>query len=197
MKKHLKHFSIVSILVLSLGVLATGCSSDTRKPNNENVPHMREGMDVDQDNDLTGDRNIRKGTVEPGSDGLRSDDLDDNDLVRIEDNESMTKRSKSISEKLSKLDGINNPNVVITGKTALVGVDLATNTEDSKTTELKNMVQSKVKEIDSDIDNVVVTSDMDLTKRIKNVGKDIEDGKPISGLLEEIEEVMRRITPNM
>ena len=197
MKKNIKHFSIISVLILSLGVLITGCSSDTREPSNENAPEIREGMDVKQDNDLTGDRNIIKDAVEPRSDGLGNNDLDDNELNTMENNSSMLKRSKSISEKLSAIDGVSNANVVITGKTALVGVDMPSNTESDKTTQMKNMIETKVKEIDSDIDNVVVTSDVDLSKRIKNVGSDMEGGKPLTGLVEEMEEIMRRITPNM
>ncbi len=68
---------------------------------------------------------------------------------------------------------------------------------DENTEQIKNTVINKVKEIDKEIDNVVVTADPDLITRIKDLGTEIEAGNPISGLGSEIKEVIERITPNM
>lgn len=196
MKKNLSKFSIVSILVLSLAIFITGCESSQGKTNNKS-----EGLNVEQENDLPGDRNINENTVkEPDSDNLGNDDLDRNELnddMIDNDADNMTNRSKVISEKLTDIDGIKNATVIITGNTALIGVDIPADTQDDKIKELKNKVESTTKNTDKDIDNVAITADADIVTRIKNMGKDITNGKPISGFGEEIEEIIKRITPNM
>lgn len=197
MKKNLSKFSIVSLLVLSLAIFITGCESSKSKPDDK-----REGLNVEQENDLPGDRNINENTVkDPNSDNIGNDDLDrnelndDNTLDNTGDN--MANRSKVISEKLTEIDGIKNATVIITGNTALIGVDIPADTQDDKIKELKNKVESTTKNADKVIDNVAITADADIVTRIKNMGKDITDGKPISGFGEEIEEIIKRITPNM
>lgn len=194
MKKNFKKFSIVSVLLLSLATFTVGCASDN---NTNDTTEESPGLDAKQANDLTGDRNINKDTNMVTDEGVRNDDLNGEDMNNIDD-DSMLQRSKSITDKLNTdIDEVNNSTVIITGNTALIGVDIPKETTDEQTTEIKNKVETKVKEIDKDVDRVVVTADADLVTRLKDMGKDVENGKPISGFGEEIEEIIRRITPNM
>lgn len=194
MKKKFKNFSTIFILTLVSALLFTGCSSSQREHVNENVPGTEKGLDLEQPNDLTGDRNINKGNMNNSDPNIVNDgDLNARDL----DNDSMMRRSKDIATKLSELDKVNNANVLITGNTALVGIDIPKDSSDENTKKIKDEVVNKVKDLDNGIDNVVVTADADLITRMKNLGTDIESGKPISGLGNEIEEIIKRITPNM
>lgn len=197
MKKNLSKFSIVSLLVLSLAIFITGCESSKSNPEDK-----REGLNVEQENDLPGDRNINENTVkDPNSDNIGNDDLDRNELndgdVIDNDGDNMTNRSEVISEKLTEIEGIKNATVIITGNTALIGVDIPADTQDDKIKELKNKVESTTKNTDKDIDHVAITADADIVTRIANMGKEIANGKPISGFAKEIEETVKRITPNM
>ena len=195
MKRNLKNLSILFVLMCSLAAFATGCDTKVEdEPMDETTPEAQEGMDVEQENDLTGDRNIQKGNVNE-SDNEFTDR--DRDLNSPGIDNTMNDKSKFISDKLAELDEINDSRVLITGKTALIGIDIPAETENSKEEEIKKTVESKVKSWDKDIDTVIVTADADLTTRIKNVGTDIEGGKPISGFTTEIEEIIKRITPNM
>lgn len=194
MRKNLKNFSIVSVLLLSLVTFTSGCASDN---NTNDSAEKRPGLDARQANDLTGDRNINKDIDTVPDEGVRNDNLNGENMNNRDD-DSMLQRSKSITDKLnSDMAEINNSNVVVTGNTALVGVDISNETSDEKISEIKNKVETKVKDIDKNIDKVVVTADPDVVTRLKDMGKDIENGKPISGFGEEIEEIIRRITPNM
>ena len=193
MKRNLKDISILFVLILSLSVFVTGCSSNVDEgPMDDNTSGVKEGMNVEQENDLTGDRNIKKGNVNE-----TDDQFSDNDLNSPGIDNTMNDRSKMISDKLADLDGVNDSTVLITGKTALIGLDIPSDFEKAKTEEIKKTVESKVKSLDKDIDKVIVTADADLTTRIRNVGTDVEGGKPISGFGTEIEEIIKRITPNM
>lgn len=194
MKKNIKSFSILSIMILSLIVLSTGCSSNKRGNTNNNIPSNEEGLTPNQPGDLDGDRNINKGTItDSEQNDMTNDNLDNNKL----DDNAMTERSKTLAKKLNELNEVNNANVLITANTALIGIDIPKDASNESVTNIKNTVENKVKEVDREIDRVVVTADADLVTRMKNVGKDIESGKPISGFTNEIEEIIKRITPNM
>ncbi|SHK05909.1 YhcN/YlaJ family sporulation lipoprotein [Tepidibacter formicigenes] len=104
-------------------------------------------------------------------------------------------RSNQIARNCNKLSGVNNSTVAISGNTAVVGVDLDKNVEGNLTEDLKRKIESTVKATDKNITNVVVTADIDLYERIKKVGQDIKAGRPLTGLGNELQEIIRRISP--
>ena len=104
-------------------------------------------------------------------------------------------RSNAIARKVTDLNDVDRCSVLITGDTALVGVDIKNNIKGNLTTELKRRIETRVKNTDSRINNVAVTADPDLYTRIRNMAFDIENGRPISGFANEIKEMLRRITP--
>jgi len=107
-----------------------------------------------------------------------------------------TERAQDLAEKIGEMKDVNAATVVITENQAWVGVDLAANLEDEMTDEMKNEITSLVKKEDKEIDTVYVTADADSVTRIKNIAKDVADGKPISGFINELNEIGRRITPS-
>ncbi len=108
-----------------------------------------------------------------------------------------TARSKAqrIANAVAKERNIDSASCVITGDTALVGVQFEKQYKGDLTNAIKKSVEKRVRDIEPDIDNVVVTADPDLLSRIKTIASDIENGKPLSGFTEEIEEIIRRINP--
>lgn len=192
MKRKLKNLSILFVLVLSLAVFVTGCNSEVEDKSMDDNNGVQEGMDTEQENDLTGDRNIKKDNVNENN-----DQFSDNDLNSPGIDNTMNEKSKMISDKLAELDEVNDSTVLVTGKTALIALDIPADFGKDKTEELKKTVESKVKSLDKDIDRVVVTADADLNTRIRNVDTDIKGGKPMSGFVNEIEDIIKRITPDM
>lgn len=85
--------------------------------------------------------------------------------------------------------------MVISEERALVGVNLDEKAEGTLTDNLKNEVDKKVKSVDPKIKTVAVSADPDVIQRITNVGKGINEGKPLSEFGNEIEEIFRRIMP--
>ncbi|MGI6145066.1 MAG: YhcN/YlaJ family sporulation lipoprotein [Peptococcia bacterium] len=107
-----------------------------------------------------------------------------------------TKKAEDLAEKISEMKDVNSATVVISENQAWVGVDLASGLEDEMTDEMKNEITSLVKKEDKEIDTVYVTADADAVTRIKNIARDVADGKPISGFIDELNEIGRRITPS-
>ena len=193
MNNKFKKISLIAVLALSVSIGAVGCRTSNKKIDPNNVPNNNRELDNTrntQDNMDLSDQNTNRHLYK------ESDRVLDNDMGN-NDNNSMTERSKKIANKVVELNDIKSATVIITGDTALVGVNIPNNSSGKVTKELKDKVQNKVKDTDKNIDNVMVTADPDLIKRIDNVGNDIRSGKPLSGLGNEIEEIIRRITPNM
>ena len=114
----------------------------------------------------------------------RTDTIDD----------TLLEASKGIADAVPKKN-IDSASCVITGDTALIGVQFEKQYKGDLTDAIKKSVEKRVRDIEPDIDNVVVTADPDLLSRIKTIASDIENGKPLSGFTEEIEEIIRRFNP--
>jgi len=52
-----------------------------------------------------------------------------------------------------------------------------------------------VKKTDTEIETVYVMEDADTFTRMKEIGEDIANGKPVSGFAEELENMFVRVTP--
>lgn len=113
-------------------------------------------------------------------------------------------RAKAIANIVEKIEGVRSATVIVNNNTAYVGLDLDKNVEGSTTNRIKKEVVTRVKNADLSttrvnayrtITTVYVTADMDTVTRLKNYSKDIQRGKPLSGMVDEIEELFRRPAP--
>ena len=108
-----------------------------------------------------------------------------------------TQRAERLAQKIAALEEINSATVVIANSKAWVGVDLAANMGGRLTNAVKNEVTDIVKADDKSITTVYVTADADTVTRLRNIANDIAAGKPLSGFIDELNEIGRRITPSM
>ena len=104
-------------------------------------------------------------------------------------------RAKAIAKDIAKEKDIKTASCVVTGDTALVGLQFEKQYKGKVTDAIKKSVEKRVKKHEPTIKKVVVTADPDLLSRIKTMATDIEKGKPLSGFTTEIEEIIRRINP--
>lgn len=95
----------------------------------------------------------------------------------------------------AKVPGVRRATVVISGKTAFVGLDLKANVEKTRTTAIKNEVVRRVKTAEPGIATVNVTSDPDLVARLRRIADGVKKGKPVSNFASELAEISRRIAP--
>lgn len=107
-----------------------------------------------------------------------------------------TARAQALAKKISEMKDINAATVVLSGNKAWVGIDLVAKAEKKMTNAMKNEVTTLVKKEDKKIATVYVTADADTVTRLRNIARDIADGKPLSGFAKELNEIGRRITPS-
>jgi len=106
-------------------------------------------------------------------------------------------RATTIATNVAKIPEVNKATVVVSGSTAIVGVDMKAKVQGTRETDVKKKVEKTVKDTDKSITRVYVTSDPDLYKRIDNIAKGISAGRPVSEFAKQISEIIKRITPGM
>lgn len=102
-------------------------------------------------------------------------------------------RADAMAEKITQIQNIRAATVVISGNTAWVGVDLNANVQ--MTDALKDEIANMVKNDDKTIQNVFVTADADTVTRLKNIANELAAGRPVSGFVNELNEISQRINP--
>ena len=112
-----------------------------------------------------------------------------------EDNRQNTERARPIADKVANMKEIESATCVITGNTAMIGVQFSDQYKGKMTDAIKKKIDQAVKETDTRIDRVAVTADPDVVSRIRDIFRDIGQGKPVSGFAEEINELLNRIQP--
>ncbi|WP_415639993.1 YhcN/YlaJ family sporulation lipoprotein [Paenibacillus sediminis] len=100
-------------------------------------------------------------------------------------------------EKLAeKVPGVKKANVVITGNTAIVGIDVDGDLDRSRVGTIKYSVAEALRK-DPYGKNAIVTADVDISKRLAEIGNDIRRGHPISGFASELADIVGRIMPQV
>ncbi|MFW5648489.1 MAG: YhcN/YlaJ family sporulation lipoprotein [Candidatus Alkaliphilus sp. MAG34] len=199
--------AVCILLLVSLAII--GCRP-AQRPDPRTAPDPnQQGMDRDG----ISDRNNAPGTGlgEPGDNRMFTDNdrpfTDDrtmDDRTNMDNRSTMDNRTTTgdtrdrvnrIVREVEDIRDVRRAAVVVTDRTALVGVDMTSGTKGELNSQIKQEVEDAVRRADKDITRVSVSADPDIFTRIENIARSIGDGRPLSGFSTEIEEIMRRITP--
>lgn len=213
MKKNNKILLILGLLLITVTLF--GCQPKSpQKPNMDNQDRLENRLTTERRNQNTNPNVPNKNTVPMNPNKNRVNDTDigrrdinndiidnndirdkDNDLINDNNRRNMVTRHERIVSKINDLEGVKNSTVILSGNTALVGVDIDQNLEGKVTDDLKRKIEKIVRNTDKNIENVGITADPDIFERIKNMARDVRNGAPIKGFGKEIEEMFRRIVP--
>ncbi|TCP59510.1 YhcN/YlaJ family sporulation lipoprotein [Tumebacillus sp. BK434] len=109
---------------------------------------------------------------------------------------STDQQADDIANMLTRLPGVERAAVVITGKTALVGLDLNANITGSQIDSIKFSAKEAVERSGKGY-NALVSADLDTVTRSRALIRDIRNGKPIEGISNEIADIVSRLIPEM
>jgi YhcN/YlaJ family sporulation lipoprotein len=104
----------------------------------------------------------------------------------------------NIAQAVSKIPGIKNVTAVTNGNIAYIGVNLDTDSGIDNTSEIqqiKEEVANTARSVDSDIDTVYVSADADFIQKITRISNDIRNGKPVESFRDELDRIVKRVTP--
>jgi len=90
--------------------------------------------------------------------------------------------------------GVRDANCVVFGGYAIVGVDVEEDLDRSQVGTIKYSVAEALRK-DPYGARAVVTADIDLAQRIREIREDIRQGRPVAGFAEELADIVGRLVP--
>ncbi|MCL2462387.1 MAG: YhcN/YlaJ family sporulation lipoprotein [Defluviitaleaceae bacterium] len=156
-------------------------------------------------------QNRAKMSIEDGTSRTypRSGDYETNDAARDFDEKTARSdgRAQKIADAVTALQSIDKASVVVTGNTAIVGIELAVELNDENLIKAKGEVSDAVKACDGEIDHVTVTASDELIKRINGIsdsasGRKTEGGengveRKVPDYDDHMEKVVSELTPRV
>lgn len=92
--------------------------------------------------------------------------------------------------------GVRGANCVVFGKYAIVGIDVEPTLERSRVGTVKYAVAEAFRKDPYGID-AVVTADVDMAQRLREIRQDVRQGRPIAGFAEELADIVGRLVPQL
>ncbi|GAB7387683.1 hypothetical protein BSNK01_15200 [Bacillaceae bacterium] len=89
---------------------------------------------------------------------------------------------------------VNDATAVVIGKTAVVGIDVDASLDHSRVDTIKYSVAEALRE-DPQGANAIVTADVDIVQRLREMNQEIRNGRPVSAFADELAEIVGRIMP--
>ncbi len=110
------------------------------------------------------------------------------------------KTGQEISKRLVKLatsiPNVKDATAVVIGRYAIVGIDVNAKIDRSQVGSIKYSVAESLKKDPYGAKSVVV-ADADTTQRLREIQEDINKGRPIQGIMEELADVAGRLMPEV
>jgi YhcN/YlaJ family sporulation lipoprotein len=104
--------------------------------------------------------------------------------------------SRHLVELATSLPNVNDATAVVIGKYAIVGIDIDKDLDRTEVGSIKYSVAESLKN-DPHGAQAIVVADPDINARLKEVSGDIQDGKPIQGIINELAEISGRLIPEI
>ena len=191
-----KKFFVLSAALLVVSCLfLTGCSSEQNRQNtpsdNNQTPSTQNSTNISPNNngmnsDMNGTTNMN------GANGTGN-----TTRMGTVDNNSLHQRAEKIADAVvDDIDAVKDARVIISDKMAYVSVSITETAGADTAKTLKEEVGQVVKKTDTAIEDVYVMEDADTFTRMKEMVDDIADGKPVSGFIEELDNMFTRVMPS-
>ncbi|WP_141431322.1 YhcN/YlaJ family sporulation lipoprotein [Bacillus sp. 03113] len=119
-----------------------------------------------------------------------------NSSIQEVDRETGQKISKHLVNLATSIPNVNDATAVVLGKFAIVGIDVDRNIDRSEVGSIKYSVAESLKK-DPHGARAVVIADPDVNARLKEISEDIQNGKPIQGIVNELSDITGRLMPEI
>ncbi|KNB72428.1 YhcN/YlaJ family sporulation lipoprotein [Brevibacillus reuszeri] len=111
-------------------------------------------------------------------------------------NQSSQATADRLVQLATRVKKVHGATAVVIGKLAVVGIDVDAHLDRPEVGVIKYSVAEALKE-DPQGANAVVTADIDIVQRLKEMAADIRQGHPVSGFAEELADIVGRIIPQL
>jgi YhcN/YlaJ family sporulation lipoprotein len=103
------------------------------------------------------------------------------------------KEASAAAARITKIKGVRSANVLVTQRNAYVAAVLDTNAQISRS--IEDQIAAQVRATDPNIQNVYVSTSPELVDRFNAYVRDVQQGRPVSGFVNEFNAIVQRIFP--
>ncbi|MBP1992818.1 YhcN/YlaJ family sporulation lipoprotein [Paenibacillus eucommiae] len=111
----------------------------------------------------------------------------------IENKQAVSDRLEMLA---SSIPQVQSAHCVVLGNTAVIGINVNPEMDRAKVGTVKYAVAEALRK-DPDGVNAIVTADMDVDQRLREIKESIQGGRPVSGFAEEMADIIGRIMPQL
>ncbi|MEH7378200.1 YhcN/YlaJ family sporulation lipoprotein [Neobacillus drentensis] len=115
---------------------------------------------------------------------------------KVGSNQTNTRVADKAADKVVNLTEVDNATVIINDNNAYVAAKLDVSARNELTSAIKEKIARAVKTVDRDIDNVYISVNPDFYDRMNTYSRDIRNGRPVTGFIDEFSDTIRRVFPN-
>jgi len=119
-----------------------------------------------------------------------------NSVVNQVDRKTGQQVSKRLVHLATSLPSVHDATAVVLGPYAIVGIDVNSKLDRSQVGSIKYSVAESLRK-DPYGAKAIVVADADTTERLKEINADINKGRPIRGIMEELADVAGRLMPEI
>jgi YhcN/YlaJ family sporulation lipoprotein len=106
------------------------------------------------------------------------------------------KIAENLVDLASSVPNVNDATALVVGNVAVVGIDVNSKIDRSRVGTIKYSVAESLKH-DPHGANAIVIADPDTNVRLREMGKEIQQGRPIRGIMEELSSMIGRLMPEL
>jgi YhcN/YlaJ family sporulation lipoprotein len=176
----------LTIMLLSLALMLTGCMERTGDLGNKNIRQNavnKQRFANDQNNEQNRIYGTRK---------------ENNNIIGMHGN-SRIELSDKVAEKVNEIPGIDSVFVMMTDHNAYVAVKQDAKVMGATSVDLtdafKDKIADRVKSLSPSTENVYVSTNPDFVGRMQGYANDVKQGHPVQGLIVEFNAMVERLFP--
>ncbi|OAT73497.1 YhcN/YlaJ family sporulation lipoprotein [Parageobacillus thermoglucosidasius] len=134
------------------------------------------------------------------NEGARDADRSPVRVKNTADEKTADKSGQEIAHRLASLakrvPNVNDATALVVGKYAIVGIDVDANIDASRVGTIKYSVAETLQK-DPYGANAIIIADPDLYTRLKNIVNQVDNGRPVQALMNEIADIVGRVMPEV
>jgi YhcN/YlaJ family sporulation lipoprotein len=119
-----------------------------------------------------------------------------NQVTKEEKERDAGKVAENLVQLASSVPNVNDATALVVGDLAIVGIDVNSKIDRSRVGTIKYSVAESLKH-DPYGANAIVIADPDTNVRLREMGNEIQQGRPISGIMDELSAIIGRLMPEL
>ena len=179
-------------LLLSAVLIMTGCNGNNQGQQ-QDTKTQQQGAKTKQQGNKTKQQGAK--TKQQGSkakqQGARTKQTQNKNNQHAE---TRIQIANDAADRIVNLHGVSQANVLVTQRNAYVAAIIDTN-QGNMTPHMERQIAQQVRATDPKIQNVYVSTNPEFVSRVNQYVRDVGQGRPVGGFVQEFTEMVRRVFP--